>query len=341
MELTPRKRAIMDAVVKAYITTGEPIGSKLLCELLDMNVSSATLRNEMSDLCEMGLLNQPHTSAGRVPTLDGFKLYVHDLMSPEPLSPEIRLAIDSMLETIAHTPEQMPELGCQILADLTGLPSFGVTLSNESAKIKRIRMIPMGKHTLLLVVISTDGIAKSRIVLTDSTVNEQLLSLYSNICKVCIVGRRLSELNTAYLQSIVARVGDFSLPVMTLLSTIFEIIGEIYEPQLCFRGESKLISRNDGVKLSELVSQKDALISISSQLKTPVGVVFSDDFCHDLSGAAASIVVARYSTGGGNLGRIGVIGPSRVAYSTLIPSVEYFAGKLGQLMTKATKDMEE
>ncbi len=341
MELTPRKRAIMDAVVKAYIASGEPIGSKMLCDLLDMNVSSATLRNEMSDLCNMGLLNQPHTSAGRVPTLDGFKLYVHDLLSPEPLQPEIRFAIDSTLETIAHTPEQMPQLSCQILADLTGLPAFCVTLSNETARVKRIRMIPMSKHTLLLLVISTDGIAKSRIVLTDSVVNEQLLSLYSNICKTCIVGRRLSELNTAYLQSIVARVGDFSLPIMTLLSTIFEVIGEIAEPQLCFRGESKLITDGDDIRLNELLSQKDALVSLVAQLKAPVGVVFSDDFCNINSGSTASIVVAQYMTGNKMLGRIGVIGPARVSYSKLVPSVEYFATQLGQLMTKAMRDIEE
>ncbi len=345
MELSPRKRAILAAIVSNYITGGEPIGSKALCDMLDLHLSSATLRNEMNDLCTMGLLEQPHTSAGRVPTLRGYRVYVNDLMHPAKLSSEVRLAIDSTLQTIARTPEQMPEMACQILADLTGLPSFTATVTNESAKVKRVRLIPMGKRTVLMVVVSTDGAAKSRIVLSDCTVNEDLLSLFSNICKVCIVGHRLYELNTAYLQSIVARVGDFSLSVMPLLSNLFQLIGEMFEPQLTFRGESKLLSgyrqMPDSVRLSELISQKEAILSIVSRMEAPVGVIFGDDFGHRIDTTPSCMVVAKYKIGEKELGRIGVIGSVRLSYEQLIPSVEYFAQRLGTLMTKAFKDMED
>ena len=345
MELTPRKRAILAAIVKNYISSGEPIGSKTLCDMLEFSLSSATLRNEMSDLCFMGFLEQPHTSAGRVPTPLGYKLYIDDLIQPMELQPEIRIAIDAALETIVHTPEQMPTLACQILADLTGLPAFTATLTNDSAKVKRVRMIPIGKKTLLIVIISTDGVAKSRIVLSPYDIDESLLSTFSNICKVCIVGQRLYDLNTAYLQSIVARVGDFSLTLMPMLSTIFEIISEMFEPQLHFRGETKLLSgyqnQPDAARIGEMISNKDTVLALISRINEPVKVIFSDEYSLDNSHNASCMVVAKFMTGNKELGRIGVMGQARMPYEQLIPSLEYFANRLGIIMTKAMRDMEE
>ena len=345
MELNERKRAILAAIVKSYIEAGEPIGSKALCDMLNLSLSSATLRNEMSDLCSLGFLEQPHTSAGRIPTHLGYRTYVDSLMTPATLTPEIKLAIDSTLETISHTPEQMPTLACQILADLTGLPSFCASLTNEDAKIKRVRLIPMGGKTMLMVVISTDGMAKSSIVLSDCEVDEALLSVYSNICKTCIIGHRLYELNTAYLQSIVARIGTFGLNVMPLLSTMFEIIGEMFEPQLHFRGESKLLTgyrqHEDAMRLGELISQKQTVLEVISRMNSPVGVIFGDDYGHGIATTPSCMVVAKYKTGDKELGRIGVIGPVRMAYEQLMPSIEYFAARLGTLMTKALRDMED
>lgn len=345
MELNERKRAILAAIVKNYIEAGEPVGSKALCDMLNLSLSSATLRNEMSDLCSLGFLEQPHTSAGRIPTHLGYRTYVDSLMTPATLTPEIKLAIDSTLETISHTPEQIPTLACQILADLTGLPSFCATLTNEDAKIKRVRLIPMGGKTMLMVVISTDGMAKSRIVLSDCEVNETLLSVYSNICKTCIIGHRLYELNTAYLQSIVARIGAFGLNIVPLLSTMFEIIGEMFEPQLHFRGESKLLTgyrqHEDAMRLGELISQKQTVLEVISRMNYHVGVIFGDDYGHGIATTPSCMVVAKYKTGDKELGRIGVIGPVRMAYEQLIPSIEYFATRLGTLMTKALRDMED
>ena len=344
MELTPRKRAILSAIIDSYIMSGEPIGSKALCDMLDFAVSSATLRNEMSDLCSMGLLSQPHTSAGRIPTNSGYRLYVDGLMGEKSVAPEIKLAIDSMLETVSHTPEQMPELACEILADLTGLPAFTVTLANPQAKIKRVRLIPMGRKTALMVIISTDGATKSRIVLSDCNVDESLLTLFSNICKVCIIGHRLEEFSTAYLQTIVARSGNFGLSITPLLSTMFDMIGEMSDPKLKFEGETNILSGYgdaDASRLGELIKNKDAIISLTAKMQTPVAVIFGDDYGYGISDNGTSMVLAKFKTGDKELGRIGVLGPTRMAYEQLIPSIEYFAERLGTLMTKALRDMED
>lgn len=345
MELNQRKKAILAAVIDNYILSGEPVGSKALCDLLDLSLSSATLRNELSDLCNMGLLSQPHVSAGRVPSCSGYRLYVDTLMQKAVLTPEVKLIIDSALQTIAHTPEQMPELSSQLLADMVGLPAFSVTLTNDTAKVKRVRLIPMGKRTILMVVISTDGMARSRIVLSDCNVDENILSIYSNICKSCIVGHRLYELNRAYLQSIVARLGGFSLSIMPLLSTLFDIVSEMFEPQLYFKGETNIFSayvrQADSARLGELFSQKETLISLVSDIENNIDVIFSDEYSPDTKTEPSGIITAKFKTGNRSLGRIGVIGPARMAYSQLMPSIEYFAYRLGKIMTKAMQDMED
>ena len=115
MELSPRKRAVLAAVAKAYIKTGEPVGSKTLAAMLKNAPSSATLRSEMSELCELGLLAQPHTSAGRVPTSRGLKTYVDSLMSPDKISEGDKAFIDRGLSNIHAAPEKIPEIGGELL----------------------------------------------------------------------------------------------------------------------------------------------------------------------------------------------------------------------------------
>ena len=119
MELSERKQKILAAVVEQYIKTGEPVGSKVLLDLLDMSVSSATIRNEMSDLVMMGYLDQPHTSAGRVPTGQGYRYYVDNLMKSTQLSDETRRLIDAGVETGAGDPERLLEHAGEVLAYLT------------------------------------------------------------------------------------------------------------------------------------------------------------------------------------------------------------------------------
>ena len=109
MELGARKLKILQAVIEAYIQTGEPVGSKALCELLDVSVSSATIRNEMASLSELGLLEQPHTSAGRIPTQFGYRLYINELMKPKPLSDEEMRYIDGYLSEYADDPDLLLE----------------------------------------------------------------------------------------------------------------------------------------------------------------------------------------------------------------------------------------
>ena len=157
MELSPRKQADLAAVTKAYIKTGEPVGSKALTALLKNAPSAATLRNEMSELCDMGLLAQPHTSAGRIPTSSGFKLYVNSLMTPEKLSDGMKRRIDSSLIGLHCAPEKIPEAAGKLLSDLTGLPAVVCFKTDGSPKIRSVELFPVSKGSVMLLIVTADG----------------------------------------------------------------------------------------------------------------------------------------------------------------------------------------
>ena len=209
MELSPRKKQILAAIVKTYIETGEPVGSKALSQVLDLGLSPATLRNEMSDLCELGYLEQPHTSAGRIPTSAGYRLYIKQLMTPAQPDEETKAAIDDALESTVSDPERMVGTAGQVLADLTGLPALSATVANETAAVKRVEVIPMGRRSVLLVLITSDGAARSRLCRTDYPLSPGLLERFARLAAAEIEGAELSAFQPALLQTLVAGAGEY------------------------------------------------------------------------------------------------------------------------------------
>ncbi len=344
MELSPRKKQILAAIVKTYIETGEPVGSKALSQVLDLGLSPATLRNEMSELSELGYLEQPHTSAGRVPTSAGYRLYIQELMKPAEPDEKTKAAIDDALENSVSDPEQMVSTAGQALADLTGLPALSATVANETASVRRVEVIPMGRRSLLLVLITSDGVARSRLCRTERPLTTGLLERFTRLTAKEVEGKELSAFQPALLQTLVAEAGEYGFALMPLLAALFHMADEICASKLSLKGESNLFSfselEKEARQLIDLISRRDAILSLLAGIHGPVEVVFGGD-TPIAALRPSSLVVARYKLGDKELGRIGVIGPTRMAYEQLIPSIEYFAAKLGSLLTQAMEDMED
>ena len=155
MELPVRKSKILNAIIKQYIATGEPMGSKGLLDYLDFSVSSATVRNEMASLSDMGYLVQPHTSAGRVPTQMGYRYYLDHLIEPIELSSRERRAIDDVLTAVADDPEHILNKGAEILSQLTGCVALSTTPPTENTTVDRIRIIQISRHTAMMIMITS------------------------------------------------------------------------------------------------------------------------------------------------------------------------------------------
>ena len=176
MELPARKNKILNAVVKQYIAAGEPVGSKALLELLDFPVSSATVRNEMAALSEMGYLVQPHTSAGRIPTQLGYRHYLDHSIEPAQIDPRERRAIDDAISLCADDPEHILSKGAEILSQLTGYAALSTTPPSDETTIERIKIVQVSKHTSMMVMITSKGMVKNRLFRCDHNLNEDVLN---------------------------------------------------------------------------------------------------------------------------------------------------------------------
>ena len=344
MELTPRKQAVLKAIVKAYIETGEPIGSKNLTFLLENAPSSATLRNEMSELCELGFLEQPHTSAGRIPTSRGYRFYVESLSEKRELDASVKGFIDSSLEDVNCEIEEIPNSATKVLSALTGLPAISCLITVKPPIVKRIELLNIGRFSSMLLIITDDGRTRSKTFRKGRGFTDAIEEQFKAILKKRIVGKQVSELNKAYLQNLIAEAGLYSLELMPLLSLVFEIAAEIEETDVKLKGENALYNicgdETSARRVLSLIKQRDPIISILENVGDGVGAVFGTDTVYSELNFG-TFIAAKFKSADKYQGYIGVIGPNRMSYEQIMPGIEYIAERLTEIMTEAQKDMED
>ncbi len=344
MELTPRKQAVLKAIVKAYIETGEPIGSKNLTFLLENAPSSATLRNEMSELCELGYLQQPHTSAGRIPTSSGYRFYVESLSGYKEPAPEIKNFIDDSLSGFNCEPESIPVSAAQTLSQITGLPAISCLITLNPPVIKKIELLSIGRFSAMLLIITDDGRTRSKTFRKGRDFTEQLEEQFRLILKKRVIGKRISDLTKAYLQNVIAEAGLYSLELMPLLSFVFETAAEIEEADVTLNDENALYNicgdEASARRVLSLIKQRDPIISILQNVRDGVGVVFGKDTAYNELDFG-TFIAAKFESADKYMGYIGVIGPNRMSYEQIMPVTQYTAKRLTEIMTEAQKDMED
>ena len=343
MTLNRRKQAILAAIIKTHILTGEPVGSKTLCNMFDFGLSSATLRNEMSELCELGFLEQPHTSAGRIPSSLGYRIYVDNILPELTVSAENKAAIDGAFETLSPDPEYLPGEATKMLSDLTGLTAINATVVSPNTTVRRAEVGSLGRRMIMLLVVTSDGNTKKRICRTATEISPKTLAVFEKLLADKIDGQRLSGITPAYIQTVISSAGADAFSVISLMSAIYGLITDIMNTKINIAGESNLFKnlKNDAAagRLLEYMTHSESVIPILENGKGTVNVLFGDET--DIAALKPScLIVTSYGTGDTKSGRIGVIGSTRMAYDNIIPSIEYFAHRLGNAMTEALQDME-
>lgn len=344
MELTPRKQAVLKAIIKAYIETGEPVGSKILTSLLENAPSSATLRNEMSELCELGLLKQPHTSAGRVPTAGGYKLYVDNLMSENEVSEQTAGYIDKALNELSCEPEGIPQFAAKLLSELTGLPAISCLITDRPPKIKQLQLLPVGRFSFMLLVLTNDGRARNKILRCGKNLSEGASKCFEDIYLSHIKGKTVDTLTKGYMQSLLARSGMYALELMPVFTGVFETAADIEDKTLHISGENALYnisgSESEARRILSLIKSRDPFISILEDIGDGAGAIFGADTEYEEL-LRDTIIAAKFSTADNYKGYVGVIGPTRMSYDRIMPTVKYTARRLGEIMTEAQRDMED
>ena len=299
MRFDERKMKILSAIVETYIRTGEPVGSKTLSEMPGIDVSPATVRNEMASLFSMGLLEQPHTSAGRIPSHLGYRIYVDRLMKEEPLTEKERDEIDALFNVGDPDPDRLLQDAAEALAEYTDCATVAMTTTPSYVTVEHIDIVPADKSTVVLLVIASNGVVKSKVCRLSFCVNAGIIDFFKKFANSKFSGHTLEEISTEYVTSVAIQLGEYSdraLEIMKLLSKREEI--------------GPVIGKNpSGVTV--FIGKENSLSQLSG----------------------SSLLVARFSIGENDCGTIGLIGPVRMDYSKLIPHLEYFAKKLGTLLS--------
>lgn len=335
MELSNRKQQILAAIIQRYIETGEPVGSKLLCSVLGSNLSSATLRNEMSDLCEMGYLKQPHTSAGRTPTSDGIRFYISRLMPTISTDSDLCSDISRTLSALPNEAGDLLPRCAGVLSELTGMPAFSAMIPDRSIKIAAASATRVWDNLIMLSVMTSVGISGNKVCKTIWQLSDEQISRFNNVVKQFIIGRPLSEFTAAAMQTISMAAGANGLALSPLFNDLFQYLNQLCTPALSVKGISKFhdtAGSENAQQLLEFATCENRMISLIDRANAPVTVILGDE--SDIPALHSSgIVVANYRVGSSRCGKVGVIGPIRMNYQRLIPEIEYFAAEIGKKLS--------
>ena len=335
MELSPRKQKILAAVVEQYIKTGEPVGSKFLQSALDISVSSATIRNEMAELAGMGLLDQPHTSAGRVPTTEGYRYYVDHLMGDRKLDDSLKRRIEAGVSIKNASPEGVISKAGEFLAELTNCATVSTIMSGKDARVKRVEFVPIGSRTGMIVLLTSNGIIKSRVCRSDTDLNSSLLEKFYNIVKSAFIGLPLDEIDAA---TVVASAGSDALAMIPFVTTLSDLIIESERTSVMLEGQSNILHHDSDYghtahELLDFLRRDEPLSRILAESRDGVDVrIGSENKFKQLE--KSSVIMAKYNVDGDKRGSIGIIGPTRIDYAELIPSVRYLSDLVGKIITR-------
>ncbi len=331
MELSPRKENILATIVRTYIKTGDPVGSKTLCESLG-SVSSATIRNEMSELAELGYLDQPHTSAGRIPTDRGFRLYIDKLMREHVLTENERCILDSFVPKASGDCELMLRRAAAALSSATRCLTLLTSETGDSTLIHKVELVAMSAHSALLVLITSSGTLHNRMFRFATPLSAALIERFTALVEKELIGTPVSSFQPALLQTLVAGAGEHAFVLTELMSALGELITETAEAKLELSGQSNLLEHEGfsvlkAREIFDLLNRRDEVLSLLETCKRDSGVILGCDTSYsalDKSG----LVIARYRISDAHTGYIGIIGPLRMNYDVLVPSIKYFAGSL-------------
>ncbi len=338
MRLDERKKQILSAVVDTFIRTGEPVGSKAVMNQLDMSVSSATIRNDMAALEKLGLLEQPHTSAGRVPSYSGYRYYIRYLMNPQPLSNKEKKQFDAILSDAAHQ-GTVVETAVDLLSEVTGHAIVGVKPVPSFSVISKVEVIPAGRRIYALLMITSDGAVKNKVCRLDFELTNEQLNFFEEFVEEHITGMQLSGLNPATMQSMAVALGSYMMALSPLLFGVYELSANLQQKQMSMKGEEHLLTQ-EGVNPSDvfaLIRKKDALAGLLNATFDGIHVVFGSEDSGFAIGNS-SLIVSSYGKQGVMEGSLGLIGPIRIDYQHIIPYMEYFSDRITREITGMLED---
>lgn len=338
MQLDARAQTLLKTLVERYIADGQPVGSRALSKISGLDLSPATIRNIMADLEEMGFVSSPHTSAGRVPTPRGYRVFVDTLLTVQPID---KSAVESKLQSHRQnsSPQRIISSAAQVLSSLSHFAGVVMTPKHEST-FKQIEFLRLSEKRVLLVIVAPNGEVQNRLLLTESDYTPSQLTQAANYINQHYGGSTFDEVRTR-LQGELRQLRDDMTKLMhAAVEAGSDAMADTGEP-VVISGELNLLSVSELASnmhslrtLFELFEQKTGLVQLLDVSSRASGVqIFIGGDSQFLPVDAMSIVTAPYETNGKVVGTLGVIGPTRMAYERVIPIVDITAKLLSNALS--------
>ncbi len=336
--LADRKKAILSAVIESYIRTGEPVGSKAIVMMLENAVSSATIRNDMAELAALGYLEQPHTSAGRIPTARAFRLYIDELMPHRGLGADREDVITRRLEHAAGDPERLLAEAAQMLSETTGCAAMTTAPRETANTLRRVEFLRMSARTVMVALMTSSGNVRSRLCRVDASIGDDRVQALCALLSDLFVGRPLTDVGQAELQQLLLALGAEGLMMAGLITGFYDLVTESVDADVLLAGQLRLLENPDyqwdnARMLLNFLSRREQLASMLTAYSSGLHVLLgSESLCPELCGS--SVIVTQYSPNGQQQGTIGLIGPVRMDYADAIPQLEFIARTMERLMAE-------
>ena len=330
-----RKRRILSAVVDLYIRTGEPVGSKTISQLPDIHVSAATVRNDMAVLEELGYLEQPHTSAGRVPTFSGYRMYIEEISAGGSLPEEERerLGDESQL-----TEDLILQSATTALSQITKCATVVSNFAPKYSVISKVDVIPTGKRMYVVLLITSDGKIKNRACRLQFDLTHEHMDFFKHFMEENLEGVSVSDLSEEKLDQMVTAMGTYMMTLSPLVQGICEMSKDLQQNELYVTGEQNLFSCDDldKAEVAKFILHKQELSGLLDDSFQGIKVMFGEEG-NDFVIGNSSMIVSKYQKGDHTAGSLGVIGPVRLNYAKVIPYIEYFTEKISHLISEEDK----
>ena len=340
MELSDRQKQILRAIVDIYVSTAEPVGSKAIAALPDVNYSSATIRNEMVELTQMGLLEQPHTSAGRVPSPAGYRLYIDELMTDYRLSLDETKSLNEALELKSQEFDKMMSQVGKLVSKMTNLPAYTLATRQSEAVARHFDLVMAGPGSIILVLMLSGDVVKNKLVKLPVRVTEPDLKLLAAVLNASLTELTAEQITGELLEKITRSAGPASPLVPLVMDFTLECLRQQHG-DVHLTGQMRLLGQPEYKDAAgkaqevfetldeELISNLPAVLPKDGPIQFLVG---PENVAKELKDT--SVVMMRFDIGEGMQGTIGVVGPTRMDYAKITAKLGYFAENLGRMFQK-------
>lgn len=340
MELDERKLKILQAIIRTYLDTGEPVGSRTISKYTDLNLSSATIRNEMSDLEEMGYIIQPHTSAGRIPSDRGYRLYVDTMLdAKESEIKNLREELDEKAEKI----DQVLQKVAKFLATNTNYATMVSGPRYQSKRVKFIQITSVDAEHLLAVIVLDNNVVKNQMIRIEEPLSEEIVVKLNFMLNTTLNGLDVLEINLAVIQKLKEQLGEHTQVVDSVIEVIGKTLIEEDDLEVYTSGATNILKYpelSDKAKAAEILDAFEEKKIVHNWLGLPeknqdgeshdIQVYIGDETQID-SMKDCSMVTATYRIQEGVYGKIGIVGPKRMDYDKVVGTLHSLMGELDDI----------